>query len=469
MSSSNLERLLSEGNHVCFIGIGGVGMSAVARVLRHLGLSVSGSDSRRGKMTEALESEGISVYVGQKEAHLSDVDFVVYSSAIPQDHLELKLAREMGIPIFHRAQVLSALFNRAETSIAVTGTHGKTTTTSMISLVLANLGKNPTCLVGGDVINFKTNTLLGQNRYWVAEADESDKSHELYAPNYAVLTNLEQDHVENYPQFSDLVQSFERFLARAVFPGAIIYYHGDEALRKLVERSGCPRVGFGLTPDADFSAANIRYHDFGSTFDLLENGFYSGTLNLTVPGQHNVLNALAAVALLAQLGFGLDEISGPLAEFRGARRRLEVKFNSQDMVVVDDYAHHPTEVRASIDALRQMGKRLTVVFQPHRFTRTRYFFKEFGEALCSADDLILTEVYSAGELNTDGSGVDLIYREILGAAGHPDVRVLHKKEVSDFLSGRKKTEPSVVAFLGAGDIGEVADEFASRYKNISAA
>ena len=465
---TNLESLLDSQKHAYFIGIGGVGMSAVARVLRHLGLSVTGSDSKRGKMTESLESEGIHVFVGQTEAHLSGADFVVYSSAIPRDHLEMKLARELGIPIYHRAEVLAALFNRAETSIAVTGTHGKTTTTSMISYVLACLGKNPTCLVGGDVINFKTNTLLGKNRYWVGEADESDRSHELYSPNYAVLTNLEQDHVENYPRFSDLEESFERFLARTVYPGAVIYYHGDEALRRLVERSGCPRVSFGLTAESDFSAANIQYHDFGSTFEVLENGFYTGTLELTVPGQHNVLNALAAIALLAQLGISLDEMRAPLAAFRGARRRLEVKFSSADLIVVDDYAHHPTEIRAAIDALKKIGKRLTVVFQPHRFTRTRYFFKEFGEVLSSADDLILTEVYSAGEANPEGTGVDLIYQQILGT-GHQAVRVLDKMQVSDYLSHRKDSQPSVVAFLGAGDIGEVADEFASRFKSISTA
>ncbi len=460
--------LVQPGKHVYFIGIGGVGMSAVARVLKHRGLRVSGSDSKGGKTVESLRAEGVEIFLGQLEAHLESVDFVVYSSAIHQNHIELESARRSALPIYHRAEVLAALFNRATTSIAITGTHGKTTTTSMISYVLAELGKNPTCLVGGDVINYKSNTVLGQNHYWVAEADESDRSHELYSPSYAIVTNLEQDHVENYPNFRDLEMSFERFVANAQNPGAIIYPLFDPALKAIVEHSGRPRVSFGFTPEADFSADNIQYNAFGSSFDVLECGFYSERFHLGVPGLHNVANALAAIALFAQLGLDFEEIRGPLAEFKGARRRLEVKYSSEGMTVVDDYAHHPTEVKAAIDALKKMGKRLTIVFQPHRFTRTRHFFREFGEALRAADDVILTEVYSAGEPNPEGTGVDLIYQEICGW-GHPAVRVLEKRDVSDYLANRQEQEPSIVAFLGAGDIGEVADEFAGRFKSITAA
>lgn len=460
--------LILPGKHAYFIGIGGVGMSAVARVLKHQGVRVSGSDSKNGKTVNALNAEGIRVFVGQTECHLEGVDFVVYSSAIRPNHIELEAARRMGLPIYHRAEVLAAMFNRAETSIAVTGTHGKTTTTSMISYVMSRLGKNPTCLVGGDVLNFESNTVLGQNHYWVAEADESDRSHELYAPSYAIVTNLEQDHIENYPSFLDLEQSFQRFVANAQNPGAIIYPLMDRALKAIVENSGRPHISFGFTEEADFCAVNIEFDAFGSSFDLLECGLFAGRFYLSVPGLHNIANALAAIALFAQLGLDFEDIRGPLSEFKGARRRLEIKYTSDALVVVDDYAHHPTEVLASIEALKKTGKRLTVVFQPHRFTRTRHFFKEFGEVLRKADDVILTEVYSAGELNPEGTGVDLIYREVCGL-GHPAVRVLDKKEVSDYLASRKEIEPSIVAFLGAGDIGEVADEFASRFKSITAA
>jgi len=460
--------LVLPGKHAYFIGVGGVGMSAVARVLKHLGLRVSGSDSKLGTTVESLRTEGIAVHVGQAEARLQSVDFVVYSTAISQNHIELEMARKLGLPIYHRAEVLAALFNRAETSIAITGTHGKTTTTSMISYVMACLGKHPTCLVGGDVLNFKSNTVLGDNRYWVAEADESDRSHELYSPSYAIVTNLEQDHVENYPSFLDLEQSFERFLQNTRNPGAIIYPLMDRALSALVQKSGHPHISFGFTEDADFSAANIEFDAFGSSFDLLECGLYTGRFSLAVPGLHNVANALAALALFAQLGLDFEALKKPLSEFKGARRRLEVKYNSAELTVVDDYAHHPTEVLASIEALKKMGKRLTVVFQPHRFTRTKFFFKEFGEVLRLADDVILTEVYSAGELNPEGTGVDLIYREVCGF-GHPAVRILEKKEVLAYLSSRRDIEPSIVAFLGAGDIGEVADEFANRFKSTTAA
>ncbi len=262
--------LVLPGKHAYFIGIGGIGMSAVARVLKHRGLRVSGSDSKAGAMVETLRTEGIEIFVGQLEAHLQSVDFVVYSSAIRPNHLELEAARALALPIYHRAEVLAALFNRATTSIAVTGTHGKTTTTSMISYVLAELGKEPTCLVGGDVLNYKSNTVLGQNRYWVAEADESDRSHELYAPSYAVVTNLEQDHIENYPDFSDLEKSFERFVANAQNPGAIIYPLFDAALKTIVERAKRQHGTCGCKPDADLSADNIENDAFSSTFDELE-------------------------------------------------------------------------------------------------------------------------------------------------------------------------------------------------------
>lgn len=457
--------LVGNSKHAYLIGIGGVGMSALARVLKHRGLKVSGSDSRESRATRDLEASGIPVHIGQSTVGFGDADLIIYSSAIRQDHIEMTAARAQGRRIQHRAEILSSLLNQAATSIAVTGTHGKTTTSSMISYILSEMGKSPTCLVGGDVMNLGTNTILGDQNLWVSEVDESDKTHELYAPNYAIITNLEEDHIENYKDINELKTSFLKFFSNTRNPGLLIYSQDDPVLRELVKESGKPHVSFGINEPADFAAVNIKMNDFGSEFDLIESGMYLTRLKLSVPGMHNISNALAAIAVLVQLGMAPEEMAPALAAFRGARRRLEIKWQSTNLVVIDDYAHHPTEVRASIRALRALGKRLTIIFQPHRFTRTRYFFRQFGSAFDEADELILTDIYGAGEANPENISVDCIYEEVR-SAGHTAVRVLSKQKIVDYLLARPQNS-GIVAFVGAGDIGELADEFANRYKSVT--
>lgn len=459
--------LVGDSRHAYLIGIGGVGMSALARVLKHRGLIVSGSDSKESRTTRELEQSGIPVFIGQNQVGFTDADLIIYSSAISADHIELFAARNSGKKVHHRAEILSSLLNQAGTSVAVTGTHGKTTTSSMISFVLSELGKNPTCLVGGDVVNLGTNTVLGDPDLWISEVDESDRSHMLYAPNYAIVTNLEEDHIENYKNFDDLKNSFLKFFSNTRNPGAIIYCHDDGALRELVEASGRPRISFGLTAEADFYAENIKMNDFGSEFDLFDTPFSRCHFKLSIPGIHNISNALAAVAVLVQLGLDPEDIAPVLARFRGARRRLEIKWQSPNLVVIDDYAHHPTEVRASIRALRAMGKHLTVIFQPHRYSRTQYFFKQFGGAFQEADEVILTDIYGAGEKNTDNVSVSCIYDQVL-ASGYSAVQMLGKQKILDYLMSRPQN-CGIIAFVGAGDIGELADEFANRFKRLTPA
>ena len=454
--------LIENVRHAYLIGIGGVGMSALARVLKHLGLRVSGSDRKANRTTDQLIREGIGVYIGQQSAFLGDADLVIYSSAISKDHIEMKVAREKGIRIHHRAEILSCVLNRARTSVAVTGTHGKTTTASMIAFVLSELGKNPTCLVGGDVMNLGTNTILGNPDLLVSEVDESDQTHELYYPNYAVVTNLEADHMDHYKDLEALQASFHRFLSGLEDPGVAIYSAEDAMLENLIMSVGKPALSFGFSPLADFAAQNIRINGHGSEFDFIETGFYVTRMQLSVPGMHNISNALAAATLLLQLGLDAEDIARTLVRFRGARRRLEVKLDSPGLTVIDDYAHHPTEVRASIQALKHMGKRLTVIFQPHRYSRTMHFLHEFGRAFDGADELILTDIYGAGEANPAHVGVSSIYDEVR-ACGRPPVSMMAKDKILTELLSRSGRE-GIVAFLGAGDIGEIADEFANRFK-----
>jgi len=458
--------LIEKSRQAYMIGIGGVGMSSLARVLKYSGLEVCGSDIKESRITHQLESEGIPVFLGQQKIQFGNSDLVIYSSAIGDQHFELKKARELGLRVYHRAEVLSSILNEAETSVAVTGTHGKTTTASFISYILSELKKDPTCLVGGDLLNLGTNAILGDKSLWVAEVDESDKTHELFHPNYLLLTNLEEDHVENYRGIEDLEESFSKCIQNMTNPGVVIYSTDDETLERLVRCSGKPSISFGLTAKADFSAQNIELCAFGCEFDLMEAGFFTARFKLNVPGIHNVKNALGAIALLAQLGVDLDQIMEPLSTFRGARRRMEIKWKSRDLVVVDDYAHHPTEAKACINALQRMGGKVTVVFQPHRFSRTYHFHREFAEAFKDVDELILTEVFGAGEENALSVGSEMIYEQTKMVSKNC-VRLMAKSDVCNYLF-QKKPLAGTIAFLGAGDIGEIAYEFVNRVKTFIA-
>ena len=462
-----LERsLLQNGRRVYFIGIGGVGMSGLAKVLRHRGFDVAGSDKSENRWGKELKDLGIPVYFGQKESHLEDRDLVVYSSAIRRDHLELCDAERKHLPILHRAEALASLFCGAGTSVGVTGTHGKTTTTSMISFVLTETGRHPTCLVGGDIVNLSSNTILGGNEFFVSEMDESDGSHEYYAPHYTVLTNLEEDHLDHYRDLGQLKASMSRFLSHLRNPGLVVFSAEDPVLKELVPASGRPHLSYGLSPQADVYADKIRLAGLHSEYELYHEGFFSGRVVLSVPGRHNVLNSLGAITVLLQMGLDFDEIVEALFRFRGARRRLEVKLDLDRTLVIDDYAHHPAEVAASLAALKGLGRHLTVIFQPHRFSRTQYLGRQFGQAFRQADELVLTEIYGAGEENPDNVTSELIY-EAVREAQHPPARIVPKASVIDHLLSRDSQE-GIIAFLGAGDIGEVADEFARRIKNIRA-
>ncbi|MBI3317199.1 MAG: UDP-N-acetylmuramate--L-alanine ligase [Candidatus Omnitrophica bacterium] len=457
------EDLIGNTRRVYLIGIGGAGMSALARILKHRGIEVAGSDRVENRVTRELAASGITVHLGQNETHFQSGDLVIYSSAIKKEHLELKAAVEAHMKVCHRAEILASLFNRSSTSIAVTGTHGKTTTTSMIAFVLSELGKNPTCMVGGDLLNLGTNTLCGDPQLWVAEVDESDQTHELFAPHYGIVTNLEEDHMEHYGDLEALKASFTTFISHFRNPGLVIYSSEDQALQELVRQSAKPALSFGWNEAADFSARAVEQTAYTSKFELWEAGLFVTDVRLSVPGRHNIANALAAFALLFQLGLEASEIVPVLERFRGARRRLEIKWSSPQISVIDDYAHHPTEVKASLEALRSLGEPLTVIFQPHRYSRTLHLYREFGHAFDAADQVILTEIYSAGEANPGNVDVNLIYRQVR-ESGFKDVQMMEKDKIISNLLSRTNLR-GVVAFLGAGDIGEIADEFANCVKN----
>jgi len=458
-----LSYFIQKGKKVFLIGIGGVGMSGLARVLTAYGLEVSGSDTKRGRTVVRLEAEGIQV-VSRHDASLIDrADFVIYSSAILKTNPDFEKAQTLGIPIYHRAEVLSFLMNRV-ISIAITGAHGKTTSSALTSFLMTQAGLRPSCLVGGEILNYGSNAIIGDPNLFVAEVDESDRSQLHFYPDFALITNLDAEHLDVYEDIADIKNSFRRFVEQIKTAGRVIYCLDDAHLKEIMlEAPMGAAVSYGIVNHGDFYAKDIVLEGFASKYTLVERGEKIDEVCLNIPGSHNILNSLGVIALLRSFGLRYDQFLKYMSAFKGAGRRLEVKLNRQDLLIIDDYAHHPTEVNATLRAIRGLGKKTTAVFQPHRFSRTLHLANEFSQAFQSADRVLLTDIYGAGEENPNHVNVRLIY-DAVKKGGHPDVRVVGRSEIIDFLMAHREGDETV-AFLGAGDIGEIADEFASRFEN----
>ncbi len=457
-----MEDFLTGKKHIHFIGIAGIGMSGLAKAVKAFGYFVSGSDMKDGHVLQELKKRGIVIFTGHDEKNLKDVDLVVYSSAIKENNPEFSVAKARGIKMVRRAELLAHFMNQGK-SIAILGTHGKTTTSSMVSHLLSMLNLNPTCFVGGEMINFQDNVLLGEKNWIVGEIDESDGTHLLFSPSHVILTNLELDHADFYIDLADVKSKFLKFLENLGPESTVVYSSDCPNLSEVISRKSIKIVSYGLKTPADFSATDIRFHGLSLSYELLHKGEKLGTVVLSIPGRHNVLNSLGAIALLYTMGLPLDDILKHLPKFLGARRRLEQKWDEQGLLVVDDYAHHPTEVEASLSALKASGRKVTCIFQPHRYSRAISLAKTFGSSFASADRVILTEIYSAGEINTFGVDSSIIYNAVTDT-GHPDIHRIPKEEVIEYLLNH--LEPNeIIAFLGAGDITEVADLFVESLRN----
>ena len=457
-----LEGLFVSPKNIYLIGIGGVGMSALAKVLVHLGHHVTGSDAKQSPYLDSLIERGVKITFNQKEPDLKGMDFMIYSSAISENHPEFIAAGRHSIPLFHRAHILSFILNRY-ISVAVTGTHGKTTTSAMISFLLKELGANPTCLVGSKMCNTGDNVILGDRRIFVAEVDESDGTQAYYTPTYSVMTNLDDDHMDYYQTLDHLVESFEALASRTHESGFVVYSYEDENLRQIMKKQSRAKISYGFSKDADFYAESISQEGFQTSYRLFHHGKFLSEITLQVPGRHNVLNSLGSMGLLYTLGYDRERLKEIIAKFQGTSRRLEIKYNSPNLLVIDDYAHHPTEVQASLSAIKRLGRKMCVVFQPHRFSRTKYLAKAFGEAFSLAEQVIVTDVYSAGEKSIGEVDANLIFKEVK-ASRHPNVQLMSRDKIIDFLLEDSKNY-GLVAFLGAGDIGELANDFAGRIED----
>jgi len=361
--------------NIHFIGIGGIGMSGIAEVLCNLEFSVSGSDLKKSKNTDRLEKVGAKIFEGHAAENVGDAQVVVYSSAVKEDNPEVMLAKEKKIPVIPRAEMLAELMTLKPYSVAVAGTHGKTSTTSMIATILGHAGLEPTTVVGGVVDTLGSNAKLGTSDWFVTEADESDRSFLMLNPTVSVVTNIDKEHMESYKGMDDVVQCFTDFVNKVPFYGACVICLDDPNVQLIIPNIKRRRVTYGMTAQADVSAHNISYNDnFGSTFSVWKGAEDLGEINLPVPGKHNIYNALAATTVALELDIPFKKISEAFAKFKNADRRFQFKGEAKGITVVDDYGHHPTEISATLSAAKSGsgGKRTVVVFQPHRYTRTRF-------------------------------------------------------------------------------------------------
>ena len=442
-------------------------MSGIAELLANLGYGVSGSDEKRSAVTERLAALGIRVAYGHQPANVGDADVVVTSSAVRESNPEIREAVERQIPVIPRAEMLAELM-RLRYAIAVAGSHGKTTTTSMIAFVLEQAGLDPTAVIGGRVSAFGSNARLGQGDYMVAEADESDRSFLKLFPTIAVMTNIDHEHLENYGGFGDLQQAFVDFANKVPFYGAVVACADNPALAAVLPRLTRRVTTYGLTSEtADFTASDIVTKPMGITANVNRRARRAGhaagspamlgPLMLQVPGRHNLENALAAVAVGEELGLSFEQTAAGLAEFRGAERRFEVRGEPNGILVVDDYGHHPTEIAAVLAAARTLGRRVVVAFQPHRYTRTAALMDSFGPALRGADHIVLTDIYSAGEDRIPGVTVDALADAIRRGVTAPVEVVKALDQVVPAIV-RIARPGDLVMTLGAGSIGTLPDQ-----------
>lgn len=445
--------------NIHFVGIGGSGMSGIAEVLLNLGYNVSGSDAKETDITRRLAGMGSRVFIGHRASQINGSHVVVMSSAINSGNVEIVRARELEIPVIPRAEMLAELA-RLKYAVTIAGTHGKTTTTSLVSLVLQAAGLDPTVIIGGRLKNIESHAKLGQGEYLVAEADESDGSFLKLSPAIAVITNIDNDHMDFYQTEERLHDAFIQYANRVPFYGAVILCEDDKGVSLVKDRITRRRLSYGFSEKADVRAVNpLANGNAGHPCcDVFFKGVKLGELRLKVPGRHNLQNALAGVAVGLELDIDFGTIAVALEKFQGVGRRCEIKGESNGVLVIDDYGHHPTEIKATIDAIKNAwpGRRLVVLFQPHRYTRTQSLWREFGPALKAAEGVFILPVYPAGETPIPGVGSNLIVnaaREAGITAEYADTSA-----VIQILS--KELKPGdVLLTLGAGDVWKIGESF----------
>jgi len=450
--------MFEKKHRVHFVGIGGIGMSGIAEVLLNSGYSVTGSDLRESEATQRLRSLGARVFMGHGEANLSgNPSVVVISTAVKFSNPEVVEARRRNIPVIPRAEMLAELM-RMKYGVAVAGSHGKTTTTSMIAAVLSAAGLDPTMVIGGRVKSLGSNAKLGQGEFLVAEADESDGTFLLLSPTIAVVTNIDREHMDFYQTMDRLMDSFLAFINKVPFYGLAVLCLDHPGVRALLPKVKKRFTTYGFSQEADFCAQDLQMRSMEVEFSATHHSRLMGKLRLHLPGRHTAANALAALAVAQELEVPFSQVAEALNSFSGIHRRFEIKGEPKGIMVIDDYGHHPVEIEATLQAIRDSWKRpVTVVFQPHRYSRTRDLFDDFLTSFEGADRLVLTEIYAAGEESIPGISGEALY-QATKRRGHLEVEFIPDKgEIASRLLPRLKAG-DIVLTLGAGDIYKVGEE-----------
>ena len=450
--------------HLHFVGIGGAGMNGLAEIMLNLGFRVSGSDLIESAVTRRIQDFGVAITYQHNPENITGADVVVYSAAVPKDNPELVEADRRQIPVISRAVMLSELM-RLKYGICISGTHGKTTTTSLVGQVLTGGGLDPTIVVGGKVKSLQSHVRLGTGEYLVTEADEFNRSFLTLSPTIAVITTLEPEHLDSYAELDSLKEAFLEFAGKVPFYGSIIACIDDEAVREILLKLKRRIITYGTNPEADYQPGQVNFEQFESTFTVEHKGESLGHFTISLPGMHNIQNAVAAIATGLELDVPLEKIRSALKEFSGVFRRFERKDEIDGVMIIDDYAHHPTEVKASLNAAKTGWKdrRIIAVFQPHLYTRTRDFYKEFGESFDDADAVIITNIYPAREEPIPGISGELI-ADWAVKKGHADARYIpDKKEVIDFVAQAAR-QGDIIITLGAGDVWDISERIILKLK-----
>ncbi len=449
--------------NIHFVGIGGIGMSGIAEILLNQGFIISGSDLNKSEVTDRLESLGIKVYEGHSPDNLKEADVVVYSSAVVLDNPEVKEAVARKIPVIKRSEMLAECM-RMKYGIGIAGTHGKTTTTSMVGLVLTEAGIDPTIIVGGKLSSLGgTNARLGKGEYIVVEADEFDRTFLKLTPTIAAITTLEREHLDTYKDLDDIKSAFIEFANKVPFFGFVVLCLDEPALQDIIPQINKKIFTYGITPQADIRASNITHSERHSEFSVIYLGKELGRIKINIPGIHNVKNALVAVTIAKEMGVDFAVIKNALEKFAGVYRRFETKYD-EDIMVIDDYGHHPTEINVTLDGIRRgWNRRLVAVFQPHLYSRTKDFYAEFGRTFLNSDVFICTDVYPAREKPMEGITGELITKTAK-QFGHKNVFYEPDKTKIPELLNQIYKPGDIVITLGAGDIWKFGEKFVELLK-----
>lgn len=456
MSHFNINDL-PQGSHVHFVGIGGISMSALALILKNLGYNISGSDMKTSNITDNLSKKDIPIYIGHASSNVAGADLVVYTAAIKQDNPEIINAKSLNIQTIERSTLLGEIMKKYKYSIGVSGTHGKTTTTSMISLILLSANYDPTIAVGGEVISIGGNLKLGNSEYFVTEACEYVESFLKFHPYIGIILNIDEDHLDYFKDIEHITNAFVSYAKLIPENGFLIINNDDSRAQRVINQSSCNIVSYGINSPSNFTARNIIFDLNGlPEFDVFMTNTHIGSIKLSIPGIHNVYNALAAIACAMSLGVNFEDCTNGLSNFVGVKRRFEIKGTFDKVTVIDDYAHHPTEVKATLSAaLKYPHNKIWCIFQPHTYTRTKALLKEFSEAFYDVDKIIIIDIYAAREKDPgDIHSKDLV--EKLKNNGKDAIYINNTEDVCKYIL-ENSNENDVVITMGAGDVCKVGD------------